>query len=187
MVGLGNPGPRYRDTRHNIGFMVIETLGARWGCPLREGRGEFFAAEARHGGTEVVLLAPTTYMNNSGSAVQEVAGERGIGPDRILVITDDFALPLGAIRLRRRGSDGGHNGLASVIVHLGSAEFPRLRCGIGSTEPFAGEDPAAFVLSPFAPEERAAVTAMIGSAADATESFIHSGIDRTMTQYNRTT
>ena len=125
-------------------------------------------------------------MNNSGIAVRDVAEELAIGPERILVIADDFALPLGTLRLRRGGSDGGHNGLASIIYHLASDGFPRLRCGIGTTEPFAGEDPATFVLSPFGAEEAKAVAAMVGRAADATESFVHSGIDRTMTQYNRT-
>jgi PTH1 family peptidyl-tRNA hydrolase len=187
VVGLGNHGRAYRNTRHNVGFMVLDELCRRWACSLREGRGEFFRADSRHGETAVVLIAPTTFMNNSGIAVRDVAEELALGPERLLVITDDFALPLGTLRLRRGGSDGGHNGLASIIYHLGNDGFPRLRCGIGSTEPFAGEDPATFVLSPFSPEEEKSVMAMVVRAADATESFVHSGIDRTMTQYNRTT
>ncbi len=187
MVGLGNHGRAYRNTRHNVGFMVLDELCRRWSCSLREGRGEYFRAGCRRGATDVVLIAPTTYMNNSGVAVREVAEELTLGPEHILVIADDFALPLGTLRLRKSGSDGGHNGIASVIYHLGDNGIPRLRCGIGTTEPFAGEDPATFVLSPFAPEEEKAVAAMVGRAADATESFVHSGIDRTMTQYNRTT
>jgi peptidyl-tRNA hydrolase, PTH1 family len=186
VVGLGNPGRDYRNTRHNAGFMVLDELSRRWSCPLREGRGEYFRGARQRGETNVVLIAPTTFMNNSGRAVRDVAEELGLGPERILVIADDFALPLGTLRLRRGGSDGGHNGLASIIYELGSDGFPRLRCGIGTTEPFAGEDPATFVLSPFGPDEEKALTAMIGRAADAVETFIHSGIDRTMTQYNRT-
>lgn len=187
MVGLGNHGQAYRYTRHNVGFMVLDELCRRWSCPLREGRGEYFRAMSLRGATEVTLIAPTTFMNNSGVAVREVAEELVLGPDRILVVADDFALPLGTLRLRRNGSDGGHNGLASIIYQLGDNGFPRLRCGIGVAEQCAGEDPATFVLSPFAPEEGKAVAAMIGRAADAVESFVHSGIDRTMTQYNRTT
>lgn len=187
VVGLGNHGRAYRATRHNVGFMVLDELCRRWACPLREGRGEYARAASVQGGTDVVLIAPTTFMNNSGIAVRDVAEELALGPERILVIADDFALPLGTLRLRRSGSDGGHNGLASIMYHLASDAFPRLRCGIGTTEPFAGEDPATFVLSPFAPGEEDAVRSMIGRAADATESFVHSGIDRTMTQYNRTT
>ena len=187
MVGLGNHGRAYRHTRHNVGFMVLDELCRRWSCPLREGRGEYFRADSRRGATDVTLIAPTTFMNNSGVAVREVAEELVLGPEQIVVVADDFALPLGTLRLRRSGSDGGHNGLASIIYHLGDNGFPRLRCGIGVTEQFAGEDPATFVLSPFAPDEEKAVAAMIGRAADAIETLIHSGIDRTMTQYNRTT
>ena len=186
MVGLGNHGRAYRNTRHNVGFMVLDELCRRWSCSLREGRGEYYRAEASHGATAVVLIAPTTFMNNSGIAVREVAEEHMLPPERVLVVADDFALPLGTLRLRRGGSDGGHNGLASIIYHLNSATFPRLRCGIGVVDPFEGEDPATFVLSPFAPEEAKTVAAMVARAADAVESFVHSGIDRTMTQYNRT-
>ncbi len=167
--------------------MVVDELCRRWSTPLREGRGEYHRAVSRQETTDVVLLTPTTFMNNSGIAVRDVAEELTLGPAQILVVADDFALPLGTLRLRRGGSDGGHNGLASIIYHLASDGFPRLRCGIGSTEPFAGEDPASFVLSPFAAEEQQAVEAMVSRAADAVGSFVHSGIDRTMTQYNRTT
>jgi peptidyl-tRNA hydrolase, PTH1 family len=186
VAGLGNHGRAYRNTRHNVGFTVLDELCKRWSCSLREGRGDYYRAEASHGETTVVLIAPTTFMNNSGIAVREVAEEYTLPPGRVLVVADDFALPLGMLRLRRSGSDGGHNGLASIIYHLNSAEFPRLRCGIGSVRPFEGEDPAAFVLSPFAPEESQSVAAMVERAAEAVESFVHSGIDRTMTQYNRT-
>jgi PTH1 family peptidyl-tRNA hydrolase len=186
VVGLGNHGRAYRNTRHNVGFMVLDELCRRWSCSLREGRGEYYRGASDHGATTVVLIAPTTYMNNSGIAVREVAEEYLLTPEQVLVVADDFALPLGTLRLRRSGSDGGHNGLASIIYHLNSAAFPRLRCGIGSVEPFEGEDPATFVLSPFAPEEAKSVAAMVQRAAEAVESFVHSGIDRTMTQYNRT-
>ena len=167
--------------------MVVDELCRRWSTPLRAGRGDYERAVSRQDATEVVLLTPTTFMNNSGIAVRDVAEELTLGPAQILVVADDFALPLGTLRLRRGGSDGGHNGLASIIYHLASDGFPRLRCGIGSTEPFAGEDPASFVLSPFAAEEQQAVEAMVSRAADAVGSFVHSGIDRTMTQFNRTT
>lgn len=185
VVGLGNPGATYRETRHNVGFMVLEELCRRWRCALREGRGEFHSCAVRRNDRDVVLLAPTTYMNNSGIAVSEAVELYGVTLDHCLIVADDFALPLGTLRLRRAGSDGGHNGLSSVVYHLGSDEFPRLRCGIGSATLAIGEETASFVLSPFESGERETAAAMILRAADAVESFVETGIDRTMNFYNK--
>lgn len=185
VVGLGNPGATYRETRHNVGFMVLEELCTRWRSALREGRGEFYSCTVRRNDKDVVLLAPTTYMNNSGLAVKEAVELYGVTPDQCLVVADDFALPLGTLRLRRAGSDGGHHGLSSVVYHLGSDEFPRLRCGIGSATSATGEETASFVLSPFETGERETAAAMILRAADAVESFVEAGIDRTMNFYNK--
>lgn len=186
MVGLGNPGPGYRETRHNVGFMVLEELCTRWPCVLREGRGEFFSGTVQREGREIILLAPTTYMNNSGIAVRQAVDSFTVGLDQCLVIADDFALPLGTLRLRRAGSDGGHNGLSSVVYHLESDAFPRLRCGIGSPAMPAGEETATFVLSPFEPGERETAAAMIRRAADAVELFVQAGIEKTMNAFNKT-
>lgn len=185
VVGLGNPGATYRETRHNVGFMVLEELCTRWRSPLREGRGEYYISTVRRSDKDVVLLAPTTYMNNSGIAVKEAIELYGVTLDRCLVVADDFALPLGTLRLRGAGSDGGHNGLSSVVYHLESDEFPRLRCGIGSAILPAVEETATFVLSPFETGERETAAAMILRAADAVESFVEAGIDRTMNFYNK--
>jgi len=185
VVGLGNPGARYRETRHNVGFLVLDELCARWKCSLREGRGDYFSAVVLRGEQRVILVAPTTFMNNSGTAVKEVLAAHGVGLEACLVVADDFALPLGTLRLRKEGSDGGHNGLASVIYHLESEAFPRLRCGIGSPALLPGQETASFVLSTFEEGERETAATMIRRAADAVESFVHSGIDRTMTVFNK--
>jgi len=185
VAGLGNPGSMYRSTRHNAGFMVIEELTTRMRCAVRPGTGEYEFAEGRIGGAAVVLLGPTTYMNASGEAVLDALEHFQVPPDRLLVIADDLALPLGTIRVRASGSDGGHNGMASVIYHLGTEGFPRLRCGIGREEKPAKEATADFVLSPFGKDEEDVVRAMILRAADAVTTVVESGLDRAMTLYNR--
>jgi PTH1 family peptidyl-tRNA hydrolase len=185
VAGLGNPGNMYRRTRHNTGFMVIEELAARLRCAVRPGKGEYEYAEGSVGGLPVTLLAPTTYMNASGEAVLDALEYFRVPPDRLLVIADDLALPLGTLRLRVSGSDGGHNGLASVIYQLETEGFPRLRCGIGPEGKPAKEATADFVLSPFASTEEEAVREMILRAADAVTTTIESGLDRAMTLYNR--
>jgi len=185
VVGLGNPGAIYRETRHNVGFMVLEERCARWRCVLREGKGEYYRCSVRRDDRDVILLAPTAYMNNSGVAVKDAVEQFGISIEQCLVVADDFALPLGTLRLRRAGSDGGHNGLSSIVYQLGSDTFPRLRCGIGTPDMPAGEETATFVLSPFEKAEQESAAAMIRRAADAVESFVQTGIERTMNFYNK--
>ena len=175
----------YRRTRHNTGFMVIEELAARLRCAARPGKGEYEYAEGSIGGLPVTLLAPTTYMNASGEAVLDALEHFRVPPDRLLVIADDLALPLGTLRLRTSGTDGGHNGLASVITQLETEDFPRLRCGIGREGRPAKEATAEFVLSPFASDEEESVRKMILRAADAVATIVESGLDRAMTLYNR--
>lgn len=186
VAGLGNPGRMYRRTRHNTGFMVIEELATRMRCGVRPGKGEYEYAEGSIGGLPVTLLAPVTYMNASGGAVLDALEYFRVPPDRLLVIADDLALPLGTLRLRVSGSDGGHNGLASVISQLETGGFPRLRCGIGREGRPAKEATADFVLSPFESDEEEAVREMILRAADAVATIVESGLDRAMTLYNRT-
>jgi peptidyl-tRNA hydrolase, PTH1 family len=185
VAGLGNPGTMYRRTRHNVGFMVIEELATRLRCGVRPGKGEYVYAEGSIGGLPVTLLAPTTYMNASGEALLDALEHFRVPPDRLLVIADDLALPLGTLRVRASGSDGGHNGLASVICQLGTEGFPRLRCGIGRGEKPAKDATADFVLSPFASDEEETVRIMILRAADAVTTIVESGLDRAMTLYNR--
>jgi PTH1 family peptidyl-tRNA hydrolase len=185
VAGLGNPGSMYRRTRHNTGFMVIGELATRLRCGVRPGKGEYEFAEGEIEGVSVTLLAPTTYMNASGEAVLDALEHFRVPPDRLLVIADDLALPLGTLRVRASGSDGGHNGLASIIYQLGTEVFPRLRCGIGREEKPAKEETADFVLAPFGSDEEEAVRAMIHRAADAVTTIVASGLDRAMTFYNR--
>ncbi len=185
VVGLGNPGTAYRETRHNIGFSVLDELCARWKCSLREAKGDYFYAVVRRTEQQLILIAPATYMNNSGVAVKDALDVYGVDLESCLVVADDFSLPLGTLRLRKGGSDGGHNGLYSIVYHLNSDAFPRLRCGIGVPEMPAGEETASFVLSPFGEGEREAAGMMVRRAADAVESFTQIGIDRTMNFYNK--
>jgi PTH1 family peptidyl-tRNA hydrolase len=178
LCGLGNPGPQYAHTRHNLGFRVVDAIAAsrrigRWGRGLTLVR-----AELDMGPTRVVLVKPQTYMNLSGRAAAEIRSEFGAEPGEVLVVVDDIALPLGKLRLRTRGSDGGHNGLKSIIAELGTSNFPRLRMGIGAVP--GGVDPADFVLSPFSSGEMEAVDAMVARAVECVEWVARSGFERAM-------
>jgi peptidyl-tRNA hydrolase, PTH1 family len=184
VVGLGNPGSAYRRTRHNVGFMVVDELCMRWKVEMHPGRGDYWWGKNCKGDRDVFLIKPVTYMNNSGVAVAEALEATGCTLDDVLVISDDFALPLGRLRLRKRGSDGGHNGLASIIYQVQSDAFARLRCGVGQVEMPAGQELATFVLSPFSAEEEQEAKQMIERAADAVEEVCRTGIDTGMNLYN---
>jgi len=175
IVGLGNPGAQYQGTRHNVGFMVIRELCGRLRTSLRPGKGDYLIARTNLEGVDVHIAAPTTFMNNSGAAVVDILERFRIAPHELLVVVDDFALPLGLLRFRAKGSDGGHNGLASIISMLSSYEFPRLRCGIGNETMPTGSEMAPFVLSPFSPEEVPAVADMAKRATDACIQFARTG------------
>ncbi len=173
IVGLGNPGRKYAGTRHNLGFDTVELLAARWRLDWRAEPGFEAAVSGRPAGDRPMLAQPQTFMNNSGRSVRALLSFYKIPPSEILVICDDFSIPLGTIRLRKSGSDGGHNGLASLIEHLSTAEFPRLRLGIGPVPPLM--DPADFVLSKFGKEQAAEVNGMVMEAADAAEMITDRG------------
>ncbi|MBP1678674.1 MAG: pth [Bacteroidetes bacterium] len=181
---LGNPGPRYLATRHNVGFMVADELARRAGIGFSPGRGEYWSAPIEVGGEPLILVKPVTYMNNSGTAALQAAAALGAPAGRMLVVIDDVALPLGSLRLRLSGSDGGHNGLGSVIASLGTDGIARLRCGIRPDTPPPAEDLAGFVLSPFAQGERDVVASMIVRAADAVSEAATSGLQRAMARFN---
>jgi PTH1 family peptidyl-tRNA hydrolase len=186
IVGLGNPGRTYAHTRHNVGFLVVDALAEKLKCGFRPGKGEFVAASSSFKDEEIVLAKPATSMNESGIAIAEIVGRYEVPLERLLIVLDDFQIPLGALRMRPSGSDGGHNGMYSVIYHLQSDLFPRLRCGIGSEEmPQDKSLMANFVLSKFSPGERPVVDAMVGRAAEACFNFATDGIEKTMSVFNR--
>jgi peptidyl-tRNA hydrolase, PTH1 family len=183
LVGLGNPGPDYRDTRHNTGFLVIEELRRRHGAPKEERGDGWRGARIRVGNAVVYLGRPLIYMNRSGEVVSRLLREEESTPADLLVVCDDFELGFGAIRLRPRGSHGGHNGLRSIIASLGTEEFARLRIGVGPVE--EGMEPADFVLAPFRKSEREDLPEVVEAAADCAEAFVGDGIERAMGRFNR--
>ncbi len=183
IVGLGNPGSRYERTRHNVGFMLLDKLALDQNVVLREGHGDYFLGEYKDGDDRVFLMKPTTYMNNSGLAVRDVAQFYKIAHQDILIVCDDVSFPVGKIRMRKDGSDGGQNGLRSVIYQLGHDRIARLRIGIDHVLR-TKMDLADFVLSKFLKEEESELEKVIALSAEAAMSFIRSGIDKAMNAYN---
>lgn len=163
VVGLGNPGKEYANTRHNAGFLAIDRLAAQYGATVDRARFKALVGEAVIGGVRVLLLKPQTFMNLSGESVREAAAFYHIDPAHIIVIYDDVNLDVGRLRVRGKGSDGGHNGIKSIIYHLVSDEFPRVRIGVGK-KPHPEMDLADWVLSSFSAEEREKLTAVFGVA-----------------------
>lgn len=183
IVGLGNPGNEYRDTRHNVGFNVVDELAQRWRLD-DQWREKFDALQIKtmRGDNGVIIAKPLTYMNLSGRAVAAITGFYKIEPADVFVIVDEVALPLGRLRARRDGSAGGHNGLKSIIEHLGTQAFPRMRVGVGRGD--NRRDLADHVLGRFEPSERDTVSAAVLRAADASEMFLSDGIERVMNAFN---
>jgi peptidyl-tRNA hydrolase, PTH1 family len=185
VVGLGNPGSEYQGTRHNIGFAVIDALAETLNVDLAAGRGEYLLGTGRYRQAGVVLVKPLTYMNNSGWAVKEIVDSFHATLADLMIVCDDFQLPLGTLRLRLKGSDGGHNGLYSIIYQLQSEEFSRLRCGIaGPSLPNEKRRRADFVLSAFSHDEQEVVRGMIFRARDAALEASDIGIERAMNTVN---
>lgn len=185
VVGLGNPGPEYRDTRHNVGFTVVDALVERWRVAdqWREKFGALQIKTAAAGGDGAVIVAkPLTFMNRSGDAVAALAAFYKIAPADIFIVTDDVALPVGRLRARRDGGAGGHNGLKSIIQSLATPAFPRMRVGVGRGD--ERRDLADHVLGRFEADERDTVSAAVLRAADATEMFLSEGIERVMNTFN---
>ena len=183
VVGLGNPGPKYEWTRHNVGFLVIDQLADRENLPVQRLKHKALTNTALIGGKPVLLMKPTTYMNLSGEAVRPAADFYKIPPEHIIVISDDTALDVGKLRIRKGGSAGGHNGLKSIIQHLGTDQFPRIRVGVGK-KPHPDYDLADWVLGKFQGEDRKAIAAAVERCADAVECYIKEGPDRAMNKFN---
>jgi len=183
IVGLGNPGRKYRDTRHNIGFAVADELASRHAAAFESAPADALLARARTLGADgTLLLKPLTMMNASGFAVSEIARYFRIAFDDILVVADDVSLPLGRLRARPGGSAGGHNGLRSIIEQFGTTGFARLRVGVGRGDP--RRDLADYVLAGFDTDERPVATEAIARAADASELFVAEGVGPVMNRFN---
>ena len=183
LVCLGNPGDKYENTRHNVGFMVADEVAERQNKPIQRLRFKALTNILTISGEKVLVMKPITYMNLSGEAVRPAADFYKVSPERVLVVSDDTALPLGRLRIRTKGSAGGHNGLKNIIQHLGTDQFPRLRVGVGE-KPHPDYDMADWVLSKFTGEDKKAIDAAVKRAADAIECILAEGIDRGMGKFN---
>ncbi len=184
IVGLGNPGPEYKDTRHNIGFRCVDALAARHGLSFDKKQGKAVIAAGNIVGRSVVLAKPQTFMNLSGDSVAALAGFYKIPPAQIMVIFDDIDLPLGTLRIRPAGGSGGHNGMKSIIARLGTQEFARIRFGV--SRPPGRMDPAAYVLRPFEREEEILVIETVDRVCKAVLTWMTAGIEQAMNQHNGT-
>lgn len=182
IIGLGNPGAEYEDTRHNIGFDVVEALARAHGVRLRRPRAAALAGTGSIDGVPVMLAMPLTMMNASGAAVLRLCHLYTLEPEDLIVIVDDINLELGKLRLRRGGSEGGHRGLRSITEALGTQEYPRLRIGVGA--PPGGMDARTWVLSPFAREEREAAEEAVARARKCIEMAVIEGIEPAMNAFN---
>lgn len=184
IVGLGNPETKYDNTRHNIGFAVIDELAKAWQMPLKENKRfqGLFSEGSAPGGKKVRLLKPLTYMNRSGQSVRAVTDWYKISPQSILIVYDDMDLPVGRLRMRLTGSAGGHNGMKSIISHLGSKDFSRLRIGIGKSD--GKKATVNHVLGKFAPQETLAINEVLYTSIKAIELSLKEGMEKSMSRYN---
>ena len=183
IVGLGNPGEKYENTRHNVGFQVIDELAERQGKPVQRLKFKALTGLLTIGGEKALMMKPVTYMNLSGEAVRPAADFYKLPPERILVISDDVALAAGRLRIRAKGSAGGHNGLKSIIQHLGTDQFPRIRVGVGE-KPHPDYDLADWVLGRPQGEDKKAIDEAVKRAADAVECILTQGLERGMGKFN---
>ncbi len=183
IVGLGNPGPSYENTRHNVGFRAVAAVAESAGVRIDRSRFQALTAQAAIAGCRVLLMQPQTFMNRSGVAVQLAARFYKLPPERVLVLVDDIDLDVGRIRIRRGGSAGGHNGLKSIIACLGSQDFPRVKIGVGA-KPHPDYDLADWVLSRFSAQEKKRLDPAIEHAAAAVPVILQDGVERAASQFN---
>lgn len=184
IVGLGNPGREYEFTRHNAGFLFIDALAQKMGLEVRRLKFQSLCADGELSGHRCLLLKPQTFMNHSGQAVRDAAAFYKIPPERILVVYDDISLEPGILRIRRKGSDGGHNGVKSILYHVESDQFPRIKLGVGK-KPHPDYDLAAWVLSSLSERERELLDAAVNHACDAAGLIVDGKIDQAMNLYSR--
>ncbi len=183
LVCLGNPGDQYENTRHNVGFMVADEVAERLRVPIQKLKYKALTNTVTLGGQKVLVMKPVTYMNLSGEAVRQAADFYKVAPDHVLVVSDDTALAVGKLGIRKGGSAGGHNGLKSIIQHLGTDQFPRLRLGVGE-KPHPDYDLADWVLGKFQGEDKKQVDGAVKKAADAIECILSQGLDKGMNKFN---
>lgn len=183
VIGLGNPGLKYRGTRHNVGFDAIDALANRNNISISKIKHKAIYGETNISGEKVLLIKPQTYMNNSGMTVLDVQKFYKIPIENIIVIYDDIDIDVGSLRIRKKGSGGSHNGMRSIINHLQNDNFPRVRIGVGRPE--NNEDLADFVLNKFSKDDRIVIDDIIEDAALSVEEIIKSGIDKAMNLYNK--
>lgn len=183
VVFLGNPGPKYNGTRHNAGFMAADAMAKQLQVSINRLRFKALTATVSIGGEKVLLLKPQTYMNLSGESVGQAAKFYKVSPEHIIVISDEVALPVGKLRIRKSGSAGGHNGLKNIIQHLGTDQFPRMRMGVGSA-PHPDYDMADWVLGTFKNKDAEDMAALAEKVSDAVQCYIKEGPDRAMNKFN---
>ncbi len=183
VVGLGNPGRRYADTPHNLGFMVVDRLGERNAIRIGRKQCQALTGAGRCNDCGVLLAKPQTFMNLSGPAVKSLLVKHDLGVDRLVVVYDELSLPWTSLRIRKQGSAGGHNGVSSVINALGTMGFARVRLGIGPGHPVS--DGAKFVLSPFRRAQKKELDELLDFASEAVESIVTEGVEKAMTTFNR--
>src|SRR5512136_980253 len=183
IIGLGNPGRKYEQTRHNAGFMAVDELARGLRFDLTQEKYHALVGKGRIGSIDTLLVKPQTFMNESGRSVAAVLRYTNAEVADLIVVHDELDLPLGAVRIKTGGGHGGHNGLRSIIEHIGSPEFIRVRVGVG--RPPAGRDAADYVLSPFAVDERKAAAEAVGKAAEAVQAIIVEGMTKAMNAFNR--
>ena len=183
VVGLGNPGDKYTTTRHNAGFMAMDAVAQKYGARIDRARFKALCGECEIAGSRVLLMKPQTFMNLSGEAVGEALRFYKIEPKNVIILSDDTTLDCGRLRVRRKGSAGGHNGLKSINEHLGTEEYPRIKIGVGQ-KPHPDYDLASWVLGKFPPEDKENLETAINNSVLAVEEIIKRGIDSAMNKYN---
>jgi PTH1 family peptidyl-tRNA hydrolase len=183
LVGLGNPGREYRDTRHNIGFMLVDAIARRLEVEFKRTQAKALITDGRYQGHKIILVKPQAFMNRSGQATSTLLKFYKLSPDNLLVAYDDVDLPFGAIRMKRSGGSAGHKGMKSIIEQLGTQEFPRLRLGVG--RPPGYKQAANYVLKPFDKDEVDFLDNFLERAGDAALALVREGLDYAMTNYNR--
>lgn len=184
IVGLGNPGDKYETTRHNAGFLTIDVLAQKYDCQLKKLKFKSLYGDCRIGDKRVILCKPQTFMNNSGETVRDIAAFYKLPPERVLILYDDISLPCGKIRIRRKGSDGGHNGMKSIIYLTAADTYPRIKIGVGQ-KPHPDYDLADWVLSSFQKDEVEAMKSAFENAASAAALIVEDKIDQAMNKYSK--